>query len=106
MPSIAARTSSSAQACWRHIATEEKVLFAEARRRRGGQPLPIFKQLHADHAALASLLVPPLAGCVEAVVRLLEHVVLVENGADELQQGVGGRACSRRAGRSSLLPRR
>jgi hypothetical protein len=43
----------------RHIAMEEKVLFAEARARRGGDPLPITKRLRADHATLASLLVPP-----------------------------------------------
>lgn len=42
----------------RHIAMEEKVLFAEASARRRGSPLPIAKLLHADHAALASLLVP------------------------------------------------
>jgi hypothetical protein len=42
----------------RHIAIEEKVLFADARARRGGVRLPVTEQLHADHAALASLLVP------------------------------------------------
>lgn len=43
----------------RHIAMEEKVLFADAKERSGGTPLPVTKQLHADHAALASMLVPP-----------------------------------------------
>jgi hypothetical protein len=43
----------------RHIAMEETVLFVDARTRSGGEPLPVAKQLHADHAALASMLVPP-----------------------------------------------
>src|SRR3569832_2832505 len=42
----------------RHIARVEKGLVSDARARRGGTPLPIVARLHADHAALASLLVP------------------------------------------------
>lgn len=42
----------------RHIAMEEKVLLPEARRLRGGEPFAAVKQLKADHAALAALLVP------------------------------------------------
>jgi hypothetical protein len=63
----------------RHIAMEEKVLFAEARRRHGGE-LPIFRQLHADHAALASLLVPPPTHALLQIVRAVldEHNPLEE----------------------------
>lgn len=58
----------------RHIAMEEKVLFAEARARRGGDPLPLVAQLHADHAALASLLVPsPTPALLAAIHRILEE---------------------------------
>lgn len=66
-----------------HIAMEEKVLFAEARRRQGGEPLPIFERLHADHAALASLLVPPPTHALLAIVRAVldEHNPL-EEGPD------------------------
>ncbi len=67
----------------RHIAMEEKVLFREARDRRNGEPLPVTKQLHADHAAIASLLVPPPTHALLATIRdiLAEHDPL-EEGAD------------------------
>jgi hypothetical protein len=42
----------------RHIGMEEKILLPTARRLRGGEPLPIARQLKLDHAALAALLVP------------------------------------------------
>jgi hypothetical protein len=42
----------------RHIGIEEKILLADARRRRGGEPLPDAKKLRMEHGALASLLVP------------------------------------------------
>ena len=69
----------------RHIAMEEKVLFREARDRRNGTPLPVTRQLHADHAALASLLVPPPTHALLVTVRdiLAEHDPL-EEGADGL----------------------
>lgn len=68
----------------RHIAMEEKVLLVEARRLRGGEPLPLAKQLRADHALLAALLVPtPTHGLIAAVRRLLaEH--------NPLEEGPGG----------------
>ncbi len=65
----------------RHIAMEEKVLFADARTRRGGERLPITRQLHADHAAIASLLVPSpthaLLGTIRSI--LAEHDPLEED---------------------------
>ena len=69
----------------RHIAMEEKVLFREARERRNGAPLPVTRQLHADHAAIASLLVPPPTHALLATVRdiLAEHDPL-EEGPDGL----------------------
>jgi len=67
----------------RHIAMEEKVLLPEAKRLRGGEPLPIAKQLKADHAALASLLVPPPTPALVATIRSLlgEHNPLEEGDA-------------------------
>ncbi len=64
----------------RHIAMEEKVLLPEARRLRGGDPLPIARQLKADHAALASLLVPSPTHALVATIRgvLVEHNPLEE----------------------------
>lgn len=68
----------------RHIAMEEKVLFRDARDRRHGEPLPVTTQLHADHAAIASLLVPPPTHTLLATVRdlLAEH--------DPLEEGLDG----------------
>lgn len=68
----------------RHIAMEERVLLPEARRLRGGEPLPIAKQLRADHAALASLLVPtPTPEVVAAIREILEE-------HNPLEEGPGG----------------
>ncbi len=68
----------------RHIAMEEKVLLPEARRLRGGEPLPVTRQLKADHAALASLLVPPPTHALVATIRAL----LAEH--NPLEEGDGG----------------
>jgi len=57
----------------RHIAMEEKVLLPEARRVRKGEPLPVARQLRADHAALASLMVPtPTHDIVESIRGILQ----------------------------------
>ena len=65
----------------RHIAMEEKVLFVDARARRGGERLPVTVQLHADHAALASLLVPSPTHALLSTVRdvLATHDPLEED---------------------------
>jgi hypothetical protein len=67
----------------RHIAIEEKVLFAEAKRLRGGVPLPVAAQLRLDHAAIAAILaVRPTAELVRELRALLaEHNVLEEGDA-------------------------
>lgn len=68
----------------RHIAIEEKVLFAGARGHPDRVPRGLIDQLHADHAALASLLVPPPTHALLATVRgiLREH--------NPLEEGRGG----------------
>jgi len=78
----------------RHIAMEEKVLFADARHRRNGVALPVVAQLHADHAALAGLLVPPPTHELISTIR----TVLAEH--DPLEEGPGGlyEACEQLAG--------
>jgi hypothetical protein len=68
----------------RHIAMEDKVLFAEARARRGGDPLPITRRLRADHAAIASLLVPPPS---HALLRTLGSVLDEHNPLEEGDDG-------------------
>lgn len=67
-----------------HIAMEERVLLPDARRRRGGEPLPVAKQLRADHAALASLLVPTPTHAIIATIR----DILV--GHNQLEEAAGG----------------
>lgn len=52
-----------------HIAMEEKVLLADARRRRGGEPLALAALLRADHAALAALLIPTPTHAIVATIR-------------------------------------
>ncbi len=65
----------------RHIGLEEKLLFPEARRRRGGQPLPEVARLHEDHGLLATLLVPPPSPQIlEAIERLLRPHNALEEG--------------------------
>lgn len=67
----------------RHIAMEEKVLLPEAQRRRGGEALPVAKQLRADHAALAAMLVPPpTLDLVTAIREILEPHNEIEERAD------------------------
>jgi hypothetical protein len=72
----------------RHIAMEEKILLPEARRLRAGEPLPIAKQLRADHAALAALLVPTPTHEIVATIRdiLNEHNPLEEDPGGLYQQ--------------------
>lgn len=64
----------------RHIAMEEKIIIPTVRRLRGGVSLAYAKRLRADHAALASLLVPtpthPIAHMIRAI--LSEHNPLEE----------------------------
>ncbi len=67
----------------RHIAMEEKVLFADARSRRDELLKPLVATLHADHAAIASLLIPPPTPTLIASLRsvLDEHNPLEEDPA-------------------------
>jgi hypothetical protein len=64
----------------RHIAIEEKVLFAAAREARGGARLPDAARLRIDHGAIAALLVPPPASALVAELRKIldPHEVLEE----------------------------
>ena len=68
----------------RHIGVEEKILLADARRRRGGEPLPIARTLRVEHGALASLLVPTPDAALVAEIR---ELLRVHNSREE---GAGG----------------
>ena len=67
----------------RHIGMEEKILLPAARRARGGEPLPIARQLRLDHGAIAALLVPtPTIAGVGRLRRLLGLHDSLEEGPD------------------------
>ncbi len=78
----------------RHIAQEEKVLLPDARARRGGVPLPIAARLRADHAALASLLVP---SPTVQLLRTLRDILDEHNPLEECDGGLY-ETCERLAG--------
>ena len=65
----------------RHIGIEEKVLLSTAMRLRGGDPLPVARQLRLDHSALATLLVPTPTHAIVAEIRrvLASHNPLEED---------------------------
>ncbi len=68
----------------RHIGIEEKILLPDAKRRRGGEPLPLARFLRRDHGAIASLLVPTPD---HALVRELRSILSAHN---PLEEGPGG----------------
>lgn len=81
----------------RHIGIEERILLADARRRRGGDPLPEAKMLRVEHGALASLLVPTPDHALVAEIRTLLH------SHDAREEGPEGlyETCERLAGKEA-----
>jgi len=65
----------------RHIGIEEKALLPTAKKLRGGDPLPVARQLRLDHSALATLLVPTPTHAIVAEIRrvLTSHNPLEED---------------------------
>jgi len=78
----------------RHIAIEEKILMLDARRRRGGEPLPVFPQIRLEHSAIALLLVPTPD---HALMREIRSILEVHNGREEGPDGMYA-ACEGLAG--------
>jgi hypothetical protein len=78
----------------KHIGMEEKILFPEAQRRRGGEPLPAAAQLRLDHGALAALLVPSPTHAIVAVIRS----ILAGHNAIEEEPGGPYELCEHLAG--------
>lgn len=78
----------------KHIGMEEKILFPEAQRRRGGEPLPIAAKLRLDHGALAALLVPSPTPAIVAAIRS----ILAGHNAIEEQPGGPYEVCEQLAG--------
>ena len=78
----------------RHIAMEERILLRDAKQRRGGDPLPVAKQLRADHAVLAALLCPtPTHEIIDMIQKILAEHNPLEEGPDGLYA-----TCERLAG--------
>jgi len=69
----------------RHIGIEEKILMPEARRRRGGEPLPVARRLNEDHSALATLLVPTPT---RPIVAALRRILAAHNPLEEDEGGM------------------
>ncbi len=67
----------------RHIGIEEKILMLDAKRRRGGDPLPGSAQIRLEHSAIALLLVPtPTHALMEEIRSILEAHNPREEGPD------------------------
>ena len=82
----------------RHIAIEEKVLLAEAKRLRGGAPLPAAAQLRLDHAAIAAMLAARPADWILGELRALLGVHnVVEEGPDGMYAACEGLFAERTA---------
>ncbi|MBL9016948.1 MAG: hemerythrin domain-containing protein [Myxococcales bacterium] len=78
----------------RHIAIEEKVLFAYLRGRSEPETESLIRVLHADHAAIASLLVPPPT---HALIATLRRVLGEHNPLEDAPGGLYD-SCDRLAG--------
>ena len=81
----------------KHIGIEEKVLFSEARKRRGGEALALAAKLRLEHGALTALLVPPPTARIVAAIRaiLSAHNPIEENPGgvyEECEQMAGSQA--------------
>lgn len=69
----------------RHIGIEEKILMSDAKRRRGGEPLPMFERIRLEHSAIALLLVPtPTHALLGEIRSILEQHNPLEEGPDGL----------------------
>jgi hypothetical protein len=69
----------------RHIAMEEKVLFAYVRAQGDDAMIELVRVLHADHAAIASILVPPPTyALIDTLQRIFEEHNPLEEGPDGL----------------------
>ena len=80
----------------KHIGIEEKVLFAEARK-RGGEALALAAKLRLDHGALTALLVPSPTARIVAAIRVIlsAHNPIEESPGgvyEECEQLAGGEA--------------
>lgn len=69
----------------RHISIEEKVLFLDAKKRRGGEPLARFDQLRIEHSAIAALMVPTPDA---ALAREVAAILAVHDPREEGDDGV------------------
>ncbi|AKU90430.1 hypothetical protein [Vulgatibacter incomptus] len=69
----------------RHIGIEEKILMPDAKRRRGGEPLPMFHAIRVEHSAIALLLVPtPTHALLGEIRSILEQHNPREEGPEGL----------------------
>lgn len=69
----------------RHIALEEKVLLPALERVTKDRMKPVLDQIHADHGAIAALLVPPPT---HGIVRAIKHILELHNVLEESPEGL------------------
>ena len=69
----------------RHIGLEEKILLPDARRRRGGVPLPAAARLREEHGMLAILFVPAPTPLLR---QAIESILLPHNLLEEAPDGI------------------
>jgi Hemerythrin HHE cation binding domain len=75
------------QGLLRHIAMEEKVLLPFARKKNGGDPLPVTGRIHLDHGAIAALLAPtPTPQMIATLRTILDAHNPVEEGPGGLYE--------------------
>jgi hypothetical protein len=78
----------------KHIGIEEKVLFAEARKRRGGEALDLAAKLRLDHGALTALLVPsptaPIVAAIRAILKAHNPIEEDPGGVYEVCEQLAG----------------
>lgn len=69
----------------RHIALEEKVLLPALERVTKDRMKPVLDRIHADHGAIAALLVPPPT---HGIVRAIRHILGLHNVLEESPEGL------------------
>lgn len=69
----------------RHIGIEEKILMLDAKERRGGERLELFRQIRLEHSAIALLLIPtPTHEILGEIRKILEQHNPREEGPEGL----------------------
>lgn len=83
----------------RHIGIEEKILMLDAKERRGGERLELFRQIRIEHSAIALLLIPQPT---HAILGEIRHILELHNPREEGPDGLYA-ICEDLAGEDAAL---